>query len=83
MRRALPAEHDTALAIARTVGLAAHEPGHLPAQLLDLAILPGDDLGQVVHRAHEVGQAFLDLAHGLRICRPCAPVNLAPARPLG
>ena len=83
MRRALPAEHDTALALARTIGLAAHQPGDLPAQVVDLAILPRDDLRQVVHRADKMGQAFLDLAHGAGLRRPHAPVNLAPARPLG
>jgi len=77
------AEHDTTLALARAILFAARKPRHLRAQVVDLAILPGNDLRQVIDGADEMGQTFLDLGHDAGLRRACLPVNLAPARPLG
>ena len=82
MRRPVRAEHDAALALARTLRLAPCQPGHLRAQPRDLAILPGDNLREVIDRADEMGQSFLDLTHAPRLRGASAPVKLAPPRPL-
>ena len=82
MRRRRVTEDDAALSVARALGFAAGKLCHLLLKARDLGVLTRDDLRQVVHRADEMGQAFLDLAHGADLPGPRLPVKLAPPRPL-
>ena len=60
MRRAFGTEDMAAGALRLALGGLGDEPVDLPAQARDFALLPGDDVGEVVALAAQMGDMLFD-----------------------
>ncbi len=75
MGRAFVAKNDSAAFGGLAFGLSLDQPGHAGGQQGDIALLPGNDIGQVLDRSVEVRNLFLkvrDVIHAPQI-DPAAP----------
>jgi len=62
--------------VAFALGLALHQQLHTSCKHFDLALLTGNDFGQLIDRATEVGKGFFDRAHNrtsTKLFRPGQP----------
>ncbi len=61
MRRALIGQRDLRAAIRFALGLALHQHPGAIGQPVDLGALRADDIGQVVNRPDQMGDAFFEV----------------------
>ena len=67
MRRAFVTQMDTAAFGPFPFAFAQDQPVHLGAQAVDLAVLPGHDVGQIVDHALQMGQFLFQFLHVTRL----------------
>lgn len=63
MRRAFVAKDRAAGQRGFAFGFALHQHGNLPGETVDLGLLTGDDVAQVIDVAGQVGDFFFELFH--------------------
>ena len=61
MRRALVGQRDTARRICLTLGLGQQQLIQAPGDAGKVAVLSGDDLGQLIRQPRQMGQGLLQL----------------------
>lgn len=82
MRRPLVAHDDAAGALRVPLAFASHQHFHTPVQAVDLVLLTGHDVRQVIDAAQQMRHLFFEFFHGLHLGRFArvrnGPVRLAP-----
>lgn len=75
MRRALVSHDNTAAASGLALSFAPHQHLDTGGQPVDLVLLGGHDIGQIVNAAQKMGDVFFELFHALHLIRFVRPRN--------